>query len=145
MQPKWPNDAERLCHDQLCAGRQLRLELEGGRKGAPRPAESDGRARFFHPLHGNKFTVGRGEFAVSDARHCEPRGFLSSFTRGDTVAEVQWTNWGVIKNLRIERPDGTSIRSAGTVSRHMVRQCRRYLSAGFALDLTCPRFSAGGS
>jgi long-chain fatty acid transport protein len=25
------------------------------------------------------------------------------------LTEIQWTNWGVVKNLRIERPDGTSI------------------------------------
>ncbi len=25
------------------------------------------------------------------------------------LTEVQWTNWGVVKNLRIERPDGSSI------------------------------------
>jgi long-chain fatty acid transport protein len=25
------------------------------------------------------------------------------------LAEIQWTNWGVLKNLRIERPDGSAI------------------------------------
>jgi len=36
------------------------------------------------------------------------------------LAQVQWTNWSVVKNLRIERPDG-SARSSGPGSPLQVR------------------------